>query len=311
MNAHDLFDRAIGQNEDAAHDGEAAELLTTIRRSVDRLLNDGEGPEPPADLAERTLARLRSRRDILKFEDYEPVRSRWRWGDIAVAATVLIAGTLALFPAILRSRMQVAQLQCVNNLRQIGLALNQYAHSHNSYPGCQPDHPAGYVGSSFVQLRDAGYLIDTAVVDCPCNGLRERSDDDFPCFEDLHQTELKQPGSCRQRIDVDYAYQHGHRSGNSSGPLSFRVEDRVPIVADQPPYQVNHRGYGRILDGNSPNHGGGGQNVLFTGGHVRYQTRRFVGPRDRDVFLNERSKLAPGLHKKDAVLTPAVFRYQR
>ena len=52
------------------------------------------------------------------------------------------------------------------------------------------------------------------------------------------------------------------------------ASDSTPILADRPPAQ----GWG-----NSPNHGGTGQNVLFVGGNVGFFTTRTVGPENDEI----------------------------
>ena len=52
--------------------------------------------------------------------------------------------------------------------------------------------------------------------------------------------------------------------------------------------------------GNSLNHGGRGQNVLFHDGHVEFCVSRLVG--GDDIYLNRDMKVAAGVGCSDAVL---------
>ena len=72
------------------------------------------------------------------------------------------------------------------------------------------------------------------------------------------------------------------------------------MLADQP----NHEGL-RINEGNSLNHGGRGQNVLFGDGSVKWYRTRQVSLADPDLYLNNEHKAQPGLHEGDSVLVPS------
>ena len=54
--------------------------------------------------------------------------------------------------------------------------------------------------------------------------------------------------------------------------------------------------------GNSANHGGEGQNVLFLDGHMVFCKTRNVGIEGDDIYLNRAGRQAAGLDAKDAVL---------
>ena len=78
----------------------------------------------------------------------------------------------------------------------------------------------------------------------------------------------------------------------------------MPAAADSPSWSDD----GGVLAGNSPNHGGWGQNVLFTDGHVRWHHTRSLGPHDLDMYLNADRLPAPGISERDAMLAPGPFR---
>ena len=54
--------------------------------------------------------------------------------------------------------------------------------------------------------------------------------------------------------------------------------------------------------GNSANHGGTGQNVLFLDGSVRFCPTRTVGLSGDDIYLNRVGRQAAGLDAADTVL---------
>jgi hypothetical protein len=98
----------------------------------------------------------------------------------------------------------------------------------------------------------------------------------------------------------DYAYTLGYR--DVAGLHGLRWEpgnDRTPILSDRPPAQSPTE----CGPGNSPNHGGLGQNVLYTGGEVRFLSTRQLGP--DDIYVNQQRRILAGLHRNDVVLGPS------
>ncbi|MEW4567637.1 hypothetical protein AB1L88_07180 [Tautonia sp. JC769] len=327
MNDAALFDEAFGQLDDdgreqldlaAASDPSLADRRARFRGAL-ALLLDSDDPEPPSDLAARTTARLRRHAEEPRILEFAPSRPRARWVDVGVAAAVMLIGLMSLVPAVRHQQQSVSKLMCTDNLRQIGLAMSQYAATHHTFPYVDPSCPASYVGAAFVQLNEDGLLHDHRTLDCPCDGT-SRTTEQLPQFAELLGRERHRPGTCREDIRVDYAYHLGnvHPTTNRPIPLPFNVDNRVPLVADQPPFRLdrassNGQGSGVggvILVGNSPNHAGAGQNVLFTDGRVEWRRTRWIGSFDVDVYLNQSNLTRPGVHFRDAVLTPCVMRFR-
>ncbi|HWE35235.1 MAG TPA: hypothetical protein VG406_01585 [Isosphaeraceae bacterium] len=304
----DLLDRALEA------DADLADRLTRLRAGLDRLLDDGNGPEPPVGLAERTLARVaadghraRSRRSVL---DFVPVQVPFRWADIAVAAGIFLASLITLIPAIQRGQWRMQQAACAYNLHTLGVALAQYSGDQRSYPYVEDDSPAGRAGAYPVLLSEAGLLPSVTHLDCPGNG-RNRLPDHVPSLAALCEQEELSPVSSPVLCDADYAYHLGYKppSGRAR-PVAFaqpgHLQAILPLLCDQPAHRRVAGGGVRILDGNSPNHGGVGQNVLFADGSVRWHSTRRLGPVDADIFLNDLRQPAPGVKPFDAVLAPGI-----
>ena len=315
MNADDLLDYALGRLEGArlreveqrlAADPELAARAARIRAHLHALIDDGdEDLSPPADLLERTAALIaehrRSRRRT--YQDLLPVRVPFRWADVAVAAGIFLAGILTLLPVIQRTRSQADITACADNLRQLGVALTRYALDSGGYPHATAEAQAPYAGSFALRLHDAGYLPDCSILNCPGDGPN-RMPNPLPthawlCSQDGHAASAP----CLQNLD--YAYHLGYREDHSCRPLPLGAAIDAPLVADRPPFRDSHA---VVTRGNSPNHVGRGQNVLFRAGHVRWQTSRRWGT-DSDIFLNFRNLLGPGLALEDAVLGPGPARF--
>jgi hypothetical protein len=196
----------------------------------------------------------------------------------------------------------MSQAGCVFYLQQIGHSLAQYASLHPFYPYPPADQPDAHAGTFAAVLHDAGLLRDLSVLDCPCNGPCKGHSNDLPSAEQLMRLRKLDPDRYRHLLCWDYAYNAGYRHPSGrTGPVESRLPMAIPVVADAP----SHENYARILDGNSPNHGRRGQNVLFSDGTVRWLPTRRVGPYDADLYLNKRREIGPGLDEQDAVLLPS------
>jgi hypothetical protein len=314
MNASDKLDYVLGQLEGPAReqadaevsgDPQLAEALDRLSRAVHRLLEDELTIEVPAQLAGRThafIAEHGRRRSILEFL---PITVPFRWADVAVAASIFLAGLLTLVPAMQRSKERMAQAGCGFNLQQLGVGLLQYAGQHHHFPYAPPDQPDAVAGTFAKTLQESGMLHDLKTLDCPCNGICTMASPTLH-VPSLEKVRNKSPELYRVLLSCDYAYHVGFRNrAGRPGPLPANLMARVPLLADQPNHQRNH-----ILPGNSPNHGGRGQNVLFSDGHIAWYTTRRVSPVDLDIFLNEDRLPAPGINVDDAALVPSLFPFK-
>jgi hypothetical protein len=314
MNADEMLDYAFGQLDGSAReqaerglcaDPAAACRVERLTRAV-RLLVDADDDDdyrPPPDLARRTIAFVAAARERRRsIFEFAPVRVPFRAGDVAVAAGILIAALLTLLPPASRARDRMAQAGCSYNLQQLGLALWQYANHHHHYPSPPAEEESDEdSGSYLVMLGEDGLLPDLSVLDCPCNG-RCRKHPPVPHVRDLRSIRRQDPTLYGETLHSDYAY-------NISLPhCGFSVDSEVwgrtavALLADQP----DHDGYVSIRPGNSPNHGGRGQNVLYSDLHVGWHPTRRLGPQDGDMYLNKDGQLNPGQDATDAVFTPSL-----
>jgi hypothetical protein len=311
MTPQEMIDHAFGAIEESrrvqieleiASDPSLGEELNRLHRNIDRLLDDGQTYEPPADLAERTMAFVSANRNRRSIIDLVPVTVPFRWADVAVAAGIFLAGLVTLLPAVHRSKIQTDQAICSFNLGQLGQGLATYSTTHGYYPYPPPDSPIPYAGIFKVMLHDSGHLWDPSVLDCPSNGRMNKSGQmpDYPTLCAMQDTDRAQ---FRKLLGGDYAYHLGYRERTGPpGPIPARLKARIALLADRP----GHDDSGTILPGNSPNHGGLGQNVLFSDGHVGWHDSRSLGPSDHDMYLNALNRAEPGIGLYDAVLAPGV-----
>ena len=310
MNSQDLLDYHLGLLEPPALGGierdlAADEALDARSRRLGEalrlLLDDGDPPEPPANLAGRTIAAVEDRRSRPRVLEFAPPRVPFRWADFAVAAGIFLAGLATLLPAIGRTRDQRNQAACTYNLQQIGLGFAGYANGSGAYPQPPVGYPAGYYS---VQLSQAGELHDPSVLRCPCHRSESpaRTIPDSDQFQSLMGTD---PASCSKLVCDQYAYNAGFRApstGVQPVPADVARLAPMPLLADLPP----RNGSSRVLEGNSPDHGYAGQNVLFSDQSVRFLRSREL-PGDDDIYLNVFGRPALGGHPGDTSLIPAGF----
>jgi len=317
MNDSEMIDYAMGQVEDLECvrieralqiDPMERDRLERLRHALHQLLDDGTSAEPPPGLARETLAFVaKNRRRALQLFEHVPVRMPFRWADFAVAASIFVAGLLTLVPAIQRSRERMNQAGCVFNLQQLGTSLAQYASLHPFLP-YPPQHRGDtHAGMFAALLSDAGLLHDPSILDCPCNGACPNRMAQLASFEQIDRVRRNDPERYREMLRWDYAYNVGYRHETGlPGPIEAMHSSRVPLLADQP----DHLNFLVILPGNSPNHGGIGQNVLFGDGSVKWFTSRRIAPFDPDLYLNNENQLRPGVHVYDSVLLPSKSPFQ-
>jgi hypothetical protein len=306
MTPQDLFDYHLGQLEPhertqletvLAQDPTLAERSRVLGEHLGLLLDSGEEPAPPHGLVGRTLHRVAHYEGpgVLSM----PPAPSFRWTDVAVAAIVLIAGLGTLLPALGMAKRSRGNLQCVANLMGLGQGLNSFASAHGRYP--EPATPESPVGSYIFPLLQSNAVSSPAVLTCPAGGIRNVSltQADWRAWM---QAPDRPSQACRDFMKRLYSYNPGFDHGQGrKGPISWaeRISWNHPLAADGPGLDSHDH----VRPGNSPNHGGRGQFVLFTDGSVRYLTCRSM-PEDRDIYLNDLRQLGYGLHERDSVLFP-------
>jgi prepilin-type processing-associated H-X9-DG protein len=288
-----------------AADPQAREKLEVLRRAIEPLAADRDNIEPPPGLAVRTLGRVAEFccRDLPRAPRVPASRAGganvpfWRRADVLVAACLLLTALGIGIPLIQRVQADSDLVACKDNLRKFYAGLKTYKDvNHNKFPNVAEAAPAprNVVGLVMPMLADAGTLPERVSVSCPASGGPQA----HPWT--LQELRTMDPEKFRRHIEslaAGYGYSLGHRAGDVLvGPRfdADKPNQTLPLMADCPPLEA-------IL-GNSRNHGGKGQNVLFQDGHVTFCTTRDVGFGGDDIYVNKEGKVAPGVDWKDGVL---------
>jgi hypothetical protein len=286
---------------------EAQKRLDQLRHSLDVLARDADEGEAPAGLWIKTLGRVAEHKCRAALPAAPPASPRsgaggrptwWRRADVLVAAALLVVvGGLG---AVWLARAQHDQhiIACANNLHSFHLALETYADTHNGqFPWVGSEPPKNFAGSFVPALNEARAMPPGLSVSCPGEPPKPPADYTFQQLSEMGRDEFKQK---TRDLAGCYAYTLGYRDPGGTGlyGLTRSMDGHLPLMADAPPCDG---GGNDVRGGNSSNHGGKGQNVLFIGGNVEFRTTRSIGD-DDDIYTNAEHKVAAGRGPADTVL---------
>jgi hypothetical protein len=223
---------------------------------------------------------------------------------------LLIISSLLLLPLLTRANRAAKQIQCQNNLRGMFTALMSYGDAHNGeLPKVEEDAPRNFAGM-FVPVLYQDGLLNGVSMSCPANGGTPAQPVSVQELAELYQNNRPKYEQLTREVAGCYAYALGYRSDGRLYGLRRGTgqDDITPIVADRPPF--DRQDDSMLLQANSPNHGGLGQNVLYLSGNVRWAVDRKAGPNDKDIYLNNKCELKPGLSPLDVVLASSGVRVE-
>ncbi|GIW82738.1 MAG: hypothetical protein KatS3mg105_4545 [Gemmatales bacterium] len=278
--------------------------LELLRRALKPLEVDREQPEPPTGLIWRTLS-------LVAEERCRPVRtaglpavsnrsivaqSFWRRADVLIAAAILLCVAALIPPGITYVQFLHKRSGCQENLRVLYSAMRSYAdHSPDKsfpHPADSIDEEHNVAGMVVPILYENGFLEKSFRPHCPGNEQKPYA---YPSIEELCSMQPDDFARHARRIGGCFAYSLGYWEAGKHHAHRYEQNVRIPLIGDEPPADV------MLGNANSSNHGGRGQNVIFTDGHFEFRTTRILEP-DDDIYLNRWHQVAAGVDKNDAVL---------
>ncbi len=267
--------------------------------------------DPPPGLAERTC------RMVASYQPSQPAKqksggssrgrkkmtpgvappswfNRVRWQDVAVTAIVCTMGWAMIGPAINNSRVNSGKVGCEANLMNIGTGARQYRDTHGRFPLVPGSGPMAAPGSYAVVLREAGLLNDARLTQCPGAPKAGRVRIRIPLPKEFINASKNKVIRLRRTMGGSYGLSFGYIEDGKYHAFTDLSRSNFALIADMPGYQ-----------GQSPNHGGLGQNVLFEDGRVEFLvTPRFKSVGD-DIYANDDGLSAAGVHPDDSVIAPS------
>jgi len=290
-----LFDYSLGLTSES-ESAQAQTLISTneeaaeIHKSLQTALAPLEtlDPEPcPDALAEHTISRLvdlansghHALEELLATEQHRSVTVKvgfWRHFRemVALAATILIVATV-LLSVFKHERQKNWQQRCQMQLSSIFQGLGNYLSDHDGKPPTVVAKPNQSWNTQHLYLLvRLHYVKNPTIFICPGRrqGRASQLDPekltlytDFPTRESITYSPRKR---CPNTLTSQ---------GLCRGPI---LADRNPIFEDMLKKKLDKT----LLNANSRNHQGKGQNVLSDDGSVKFMKIRHIGAAKDDIF---------------------------
>ena len=281
---------------------DARSQVEQVKHTLELLSADKE-ISPPPHLRIRTLAKVAEFRCRTLPQAPAPTpaqrstgRAWWRRADVIVAACLLLVLAGVGAPWIYRSWSLSQRVACQNNLSRFYVALSSYAdHNNGALPKVEAQPPHNVAGIFVAMIPDTNFSVT-----CPANGNRPVA---RLTLDEIDRLQLQDPDEFQalaHNLSGCYAYTLGYHEVIDGQEchcgLTRDCGAEIPILADRPPFDGNYSGE----FGNSLNHGGKGQNVLFMGGQVRFCKEPLVN--GDDIYHNRAKRVAAGIGRYDVVL---------
>lgn len=175
---------------------------------------------------------------------------------VVIAIISILAGLI--IPGVMNSMRRADRLQCMNNLRQIGVALHSYSQDYNGhFPKTNGMNPQPSSMQCLGLLYEE-YLDDLELLVCRSDDIMEAKNV-IPTDYELGIPAIIPLENCSYGYDPDHAPSH---------PSDVAIVADLHGVPGDP--DEAHRGKGR--------------NVLFIGSQVKWCKSRMCGRNEDDIF---------------------------
>ena len=263
-----------GESADVSQSAARGERLSQVLA----LLDQCPAEDPPAELTDRTLQRIREARQSRRFAQQIEVlsmpRSNFGWYELgAVAASLLIMASLAL-PMVARNQDQARRTACANGMQSAAVGFGNYGHDHQNVLPRGPVAPgASWFNIGMGPAKDGGIRSNSShLYILVRNGYLNPKT--LSCPENQFTPKYFAPDAAdwQRHEETSYSYQ------NQFTAKAFRI-DRKPqmaVLADKNPLFVIVPGQPLVTRNISPDSPSelhkAGQNVLTADGVVAWQT---------------------------------------
>jgi type II secretory pathway pseudopilin PulG len=227
--------------------------------------------------------------------------------------TLLIA---ILIPMFMHARQRSTNHYCTDNLRQLGQAMRAYAADYRGRLPCSlrsasTDPLPDRVSAAMFLLLKTQQLSPSLFV-CPAT---EAIPDDFAGASPRTRSNFTD-----LRTNLSYSMQNPYATEAAEAlgftwtldlPASFAIiADRnpaIPSLAEQiPGLDAILPSLKQVYVGNSTNHEGSGQNVLYADGRVEFQSTPFAGAAGDHIYLSRNNRVLDSPQDgADSILLPA------
>lgn len=308
------------------NDAELVDRVSHFRELLNHLDGVAERFEPPADLVDRTLARIDAIPNEVSSEStaspvvqpasaaaclsspIEPSTRHRSWFDSAALTICLVVLCSLTIPAIVRARYESRRAQCQFNLRETGTLMFDYAMRQPSrrYPFVAKNGPEAFSGVYVVRLMENG--LQPSMHSLRCASMIGVQRDNHPAvltvpsLEQLHQASPQQLECWQCSLGGDYAYNLGVFEDDELVAPKNLGSSHFAILADAPWFEDD---IDQLLA-----HDGKGINILYDDGQVRFVRSDWIVSRDPvsdHPFRNLRGDREAGIGILDASLAPSQF----
>jgi hypothetical protein len=210
---------------------------------------------------------------------------------------VLIAGFALFFPALSHSRFQAQIAACQNRVRQLGLALHEYAtlDEFRRFPSLEAEGNRNTAGIYAPTLVNQQLVLDPRMFACPSSDLPANMQNlHIPSWEQLDRATGEELAMYQQSMGGDFGYNMGYQQDGKLVPPRDARRSNYVLLTDKPSDSRPGR--------TTANHGGKGQNVLCEDGRVSWCPTVPMAHVTDDPFHNRQGQVGPGLDCDDAVV---------